>query len=410
MRSGWQTGRLGDVCEVIKGRKPILKLTPSEGDLPYLVARVMRGNEEARYASVTDRNAITVEDNDTIIICDGSNSGEVFTGFRGILSSTMGKIAKKAPIDDDYLRAFLTSTFEVFNGSKTGAAIPHLDKEAMYQLEFPFPPLSEQKRIVSILDEAFEGISTAVANAEKNLADARELFDSYLNDVFIRKGKSWVERTLESLMDVTHGFAFDGRDFETCEDPDKFIVLTPGNYTEHAELSFTPKNTKRLNGSPPTAFLFEPGELTIVMTDLSSKMKILGKPAFVEQANVLHNQRIGRVRIKDASVTPRFVYYFLRTQKVIREIKMTSTGTMVRHTAPKRILSIAIPLPEGTRDQQEITGRLDGLSSEIRNLEDIYQQKLTNLAELKQAILQKAFAGELTAQPEKAQQEAAAAA
>ena len=168
MNAGWQTKRLGDVCEIIKGRKPALKNSPSRSDLPYLVAKVMRGSQEAEYASVKDRNSVSVTESDTIIICDGSNSGEVFTGFRGILSSTMGKISKKANIDDNYLRAFLAATFEIFNGAKTGVAIPHLDKDALYQLEFPLPPLSEQQRIVGILDEAFEGIATAKANADKN--------------------------------------------------------------------------------------------------------------------------------------------------------------------------------------------------------------------------------------------------
>src|SRR5258707_11963274 len=113
MKNGWQTKRLGEVCEIIKGRKPVLKATASNGDLPYLVAKVMRGSAEPEYASIKDRNSIFVEESETIIICDGSNSGEVFTGFRGVLSSTMGKISKKAEIDDNYLRAFLASTFDV---------------------------------------------------------------------------------------------------------------------------------------------------------------------------------------------------------------------------------------------------------------------------------------------------------
>ena len=62
------------------------------------------------------------------------------------------------------------------------------------EASFPVPPFSEQKRIVAILDEAFEGIAAAVANAEKNLANARELFDSYLNSVFTQKGEGWVEK------------------------------------------------------------------------------------------------------------------------------------------------------------------------------------------------------------------------
>jgi len=129
----------------------------------------------------------------------------------------MGKISKKAEIDDDYLRAFLASTFEVFNGSKTGAAIPHLDKEAMYQLEFPLPPLPEQQRIVGILDEVFAGITTGKANAEKNLQNARALFDSNLQSVFTLRGKGWVEKPLESVASILNGYAFKSTDFSAKE-------------------------------------------------------------------------------------------------------------------------------------------------------------------------------------------------
>ena len=165
----------------------------------------MRGSAEAEYASVDDRNSITVTTDETIIICDGSNSGEVFTGFHGILSSTMGKISKKAEIDDSYLRAFLESTFEIFNGAKTGSAIPHLDKEAMYRLEFPLPPLPEQQRIVALLDEAFAGLATAKANAERNLQNARALFESHLEAVFSQRGEGWVEKQLGEVCVVKDG-------------------------------------------------------------------------------------------------------------------------------------------------------------------------------------------------------------
>ena len=64
------------------------------------------------------------------------------------------------------------------------------------RFEIPFPPLPEQQRIVGILDEAFEGIATAKANAEKNLQNARALFESHLQSVFTQRGEGWVEKTL----------------------------------------------------------------------------------------------------------------------------------------------------------------------------------------------------------------------
>ena len=71
--------------------------------------------------------------------------------------------------------------------------IRNLDGDAYKAIEFRIPPLPEQQRIVGILDEAFEGIATAKANAEKNLQNARALFESHLQSVFTQRGKGWVK-------------------------------------------------------------------------------------------------------------------------------------------------------------------------------------------------------------------------
>ncbi len=153
---------------------------------------------------------------------------------------------------------YLGNIVGLLNDIGTGATFKELSGGKLKEVPVPVPPLPEQKRIVAILDEAFEGVGAAVANAEKNLANARELFESYLNSVFTRKGEGWVGKNLGDLMDIAHGYAFEGSDFATSDNTDKPIVLTPGNYTENAELSFTPKNTKRFTGNPPAAFLFTP--------------------------------------------------------------------------------------------------------------------------------------------------------
>ena len=80
-----------------------------------------------------------------------------------------------------------------------GAGIQHFTGEALARFEIPLPPLPEQQRIIGILDEAFDGIATAKANAEKNLQNARALFESHLQSVFNQRGKGWVEKTLKPL-------------------------------------------------------------------------------------------------------------------------------------------------------------------------------------------------------------------
>ena len=194
--------------------------------------------------------------------------------------------------------------------------------------------------------------------------------------------EGWVKKQLADLIEISHGYAFKGADFEKSDDITKPIVLTPGNYSESGELYFTAQNTKRLTGSvPPSGYLFDVGELTVVMTDLSSKMKILGKPAFINQPNILHNQRIGRIYFKDKSIVPQFLYYFFRTRVFADKIKETATGTMVRHTAPNRILANKILVPP-LLEQKRIVAILDkafeGIDRAIANTE----KNLANAREL----------------------------
>jgi len=173
------------------------------------------------------------------------------------------------------------------------------------------------------------------------------------------------------------------------------LVITPGNFTEDGKLQFNERNTKRFNGKPPVGYLFDVGDLVVVMTDLSSKMKILGKPAFVETGDVVHNQRIGRVVFLNDRIEKRFLYYFMMSKGFLKNIKMSATGTMVKHTAPKRILSNVIPFPENRAEQRAIISKLDDLREETQHLESLYQQKLTALDDLKKSLLHQAFSGQL---------------
>ncbi len=299
-------------------------------------------------------------------------------------------------LDTKYLYYFLLFNREALDVLGTGTTFKELSSSNLASFRIPLPPLDEQRRIVAVLDKAFAGIATATASAQKNLANARELFESYLESVFAEHRKAGICIKLHEIMEITHGFAFDGKDFSKSDDSTKSIVLTPGNYTENATLDFSASRTKRLNTKPPSGYLFNKGDLTVVMTDLSSKMKILGKPAFICEPNVLHNQRIGRVVFSDPSVNPKLVYYFLRSETFLRRIRETATGTMVRHTAPSRILSNEIALPTTAGAQIETIRQLDAIDANVSKLEAIYYAKLASIAELKQSLLQKAFAGELT--------------
>ncbi|MGR4890978.1 restriction endonuclease subunit S [Sphingopyxis sp. LARHCG72] len=321
------------------------------------------------------------------------------TGREVAINQDIKAIIPGKKLDARYLFYFLRASEPgILASVTTGATVHRVGTDALKALEIPLPPLEEQRRIVALLDEVFAAIAIATANAEKNLANAHELFDSELNTTFGKAHPDWRRCLLSDLMDITHGFAFKGEDFEASDDETKPIVLTPGNYTENAEISYSPRNTKRLvHGAPPSAFRFRAGDLTVVMTDLSSKMKILGRPAFVDDENILHNQRIGKVVFRDSSIEPRLIYYAMQTSASLSRIRDTATGTMVRHTAPKRILANRIAYPPNTGDQRVLVERLDGVRLQAKALRELQLAKIKTLAALKASLLHRAFTGELTA-------------
>lgn len=244
-----------------------------------------------------------------------------------------------------------------------------------------------------MLDRAFAALDRARALAEANLADAEVLLQVAINLAF--EDLRYESEKLSKLINIAHGYAFKSKDFSDNDDGNLPIVLTPGNYAENATLYFRPGKTKRLTTKPPREFVFDVGELTVVMTDLSSKMKILGKPAFVDQEGLLHNQRIGRIRFLGARLNPRLLYFYMRTDAYLREIRNTATGTMVRHTAPNRILACRIPLPE-IDIQDRIVTNLDAMEARCEELRQTLRMSISDLADLRQSLLQKAFARELT--------------
>ncbi len=389
MKKKWQIKALGEVCEIIKGRKPILKPERTNGDLPYLVAKVMRGRAEAEYASVNDPNSITVRVDETIIICDGSNSGEVFTGFHGILSSTMGKISKKVELDDNYLRAFLASTFEIFNGAKIGSAIPHLDKEAMYRLAFPLPPLPEQQRIVALLDEAFAGLATAKANAERNLQNARAIIESHLQFVFSQRGEGWEENTMdlselcELIVDCEHKTA-------PVQDEGIPSIRTPNIGKGKLLLDGVNRVSEDIYKAWSRRAEPKPGDLILAREAPAGNVAVIP-----DGARVCLGQRTVLIRPKADIFDPFFLAYRLLEPKMQEKLLGHSRGATVQHVNMKDIRALNVgPIPP-LRTQQEISGAINFISAEGEHLTRLYERKLVALEELKKSLLHQAFNGEL---------------
>lgn len=389
----WGTRRFSDICTLRKGKKPqLFDDRPSEG-LPYLTARFMRGSESPQWVAASDKNAVRVREDEIIIICDGSNSGETFIGFDGILSSTMATVSHDCTISTGFLRYFLISQIEKYAETKTGAAIPHLDLKGLKESELPVPPLVEQKRIVALLDEAFEGIAKAIANAGRNLANTRELFEARLNIVFDNCDDNWLESPLGKFVTIKHGFAFKSEYFT---EKGEHVLLTPGNFFERGGYRDRGVKQKYYSGPIPNGFLLAGGSLLVAMTEQAPGL--LGSPMIVpDDGRFLHNQRLGLVEpIPSVPWVAELFEHLFNTRRFRAQVHRDGTGVKVRHTSPEKLRSVVVRIPATETQQRLIADSLTEIKACCIELESNFRRNIELGAELRAAILERAFSGQLT--------------
>ena len=160
----------------------------------------------------------------------------------------------------------------------------------------------------------------------------------------------WSRCSLADLIDVKHGFAFEGEFI--YDKPRGDVLLTPGNFVIGG--GFKGDKVKYYDGPVPADFVLDEGDLLVTMTDLSKQSDTLGFPAFVPSRSdgrrYLHNQRLGKVVVKDARLLDtRYLHYLLCSADYRHEVLASATGTTVKHTSPNRIRRFRFlrpPLPE----------------------------------------------------------------
>lgn len=259
---------------------------------------------------------------------------------------------------------------------------------------FNYPSLPEQKRIVAILDEVFAGITQAITNAEKNLANTRELFESYLNSVFTQKGEVWVVKRFEDLVEsATIGLVKSKR--EQGKDL-AYRYIKMNNIAN--DNRFDDTNTTNVDAEEKELIKYQLLDKDFLFNTRNS-YELVGKNCLYRSSSdepVLYNNNIMRIRFRP-EIDAAFSAYAFTSDGMVNQLELIKHGTTnvsaIYYKSLKDIFMQFPSLPE----QKRIVEQLNVLREMTQHLETIYQQKLTVLAELKQSILQKAFTGELTA-------------
>ena len=404
MKKGWQTKRLGDFAAAVSTGPfgSILHKSDYVDDgVPLvnptnIVGESIVPDPSKLISEVTIKRLsnYVLEEGDIVVGRRGEigRCAVVGPSESGWVCGTGSFFIRPLPsLDSQFLAHLIRSPEyrEQLEKLSTGATMKNLSNTALGDLVVSIPPLAEQQRIVGLLDEAFEGLATAKANAEKNLQNACTLFESYLQSVFTQRGPGWVEKRLEDVCVIGDGN-------HSSNYPKKEELVAKGvpfiRSTNLVDGEISDEDMRFL--SPEKHAQLKKGHLKTGDILFTNRGEI-GKTAIVdaghEGSNL--NSQIAWLRCSE-TLNNRFLFHVLNSGAIKSHLELSKNGAALQQFTIRQIKELKIPIPP--KDQQRaLVVSLDGLSSETQRLARLYERKLVALEALKRSLLHQAFSGEL---------------
>lgn len=392
MKAGWQEKKLGEICTLVNGRaykKPELL---DQGKYPVLRVGNFFTNRSWYYSDLELEDKKYCDNGDLLYAWSASFGPKIWDGEKVIYHYHIWKVIPEASL---VTKKFLYWLFdwdkeEIKRTQGTGTTMIHVSKGSMENRQIPLPPLAEQQRIVEILDQAFAAIATARANAQQNLANARELFESVLDAVFSQSNDGWVENQLieicESTRPITYGVIKLGQAMS-----DGIPCLRTSNVRW---LHIDTKGIKKIDPSLSNDYsrtILRGGEVLVNVRGTLGGVAVVP----LEMAGWNVSREVAMVPIDSTKADPVFVSYQIGSNKSQKWFGGVKKGAAYVGINLGDLRELPVHLPT-IADQKVIVKKLDLLSTETKKLEAIYTQKIAVLDELKQSLLQQAFEGELT--------------
>lgn len=394
----WPILNLGEICGFQNGFAFKSKLFTESGIPVLRISNIQGGSIDLSKIVYTDPKSYKEElgryhvgDGDLLIAMSGATTGKIgvnSTGLSFLLNQRVGKFLPSNKLDKQYLYYYLTTKVEKHLEISAGAAQPNLSTEQIKAIKIPLPSLLEQKRIVAILDQVFADIEKARAIAEANLKNARELFDSYLQQVFSQRGEGWIDKPLDEICDFSSGGTpskkndrfwdgdipwVSGRDMKTTQLFDSFLHISEVAIEESAARTAPVGTILCLVRGMGLAHGAQIAELMVPC-------------AFNQDIKGIHPK---------PEIVSRYLVFVLRHRIDSTSYVLSSAAHGTLKINMEQLKELTIPVPS-EHQQKEIVKNLDMLISDINALKSVYLKKLNKLDELNKSILQKAFTGELT--------------
>ena len=268
----------------------------------------------------------------------------------------------------------------------SGATRKRISRKHLGLVEVPLPPIPEQKHIVAILDQAFADIDRARELTERNLHNARELFESYLQQVFSQRGEGWEDKKLGEAVVVERGSSPRPiKEYQT-NDIEGVNWIKIGDAKQGQKYISSTKEKITLKGAEKSRFV-DIGDLV-----LSNSMSF-GRPYIMATQGYIHDGWFV-LRLPE-DIDSEYFYYLLSSSYVKNQFQSLAAGAIVKNISGDLVKKTILCLP-ALNEQKQIAAKLAQLASKIEMLEGVYIRKAENIDELKKSLLQKAFSGQLT--------------
>ena len=392
MKKGWQTKTLGDVLEKTETVNPLQ--SPSV-EFDYIdVSSVsnttfeIQETQRLKEKDAPSRARKLVRTNDIIFATIRPTLQRIAVVpehlDKQVCSTGYFVLRPKLGIDHRFvIYSLFTENFVgQMESLQKGASYPAVTDGYVRAQEIPVPPLAEQQRIVGVLDEAFEGLATAKANAEKNLQNARALFESHLQSVFTPRGPRWVEKPLGEIADLldclhkTPTYAESGFPMVRVTD------INPG----FLDLSKTRKVDEQ------TFIAFSKGRTPRVGDIVFSRVGSCGVSALVNSDEPFC---LGQNTV---FILPKMnlmlLYHFLNSPNAKEQFEGFIDGTTQPTISMKSIRQVAVPIAPPA-EHSRLVASLDSMREETQRLARLYERKHAALEALKKSLLHQAFTGAL---------------
>lgn len=382
---------LGELCEVQNGFAFDSRFfSQEEKGLPLIRIRdIMRGFSTTYYSGEYD-DAYIVNNGDFLIGMDGDfNIGE-WHGGEALLNQRVCRLLPTDKILPKFIYYFIPKALQEINAHTSFATVKHLSSKQVRQIAIPLLSISEQQRIVSLLDAEFAKIDTLKANAERNLQNAKDLFQAALKKELEPK-EGWKAYTIADLFEITDfvsngSFASLRENVKYYDEPNYAVLVRLVDYSNNFDKNKFVYIDKHGYDFLSKSKLFG-GEL--IMCNIGAT---IGKTFICPNLNM--PMSIGPNVLLIRTKNNCFYNYYLQTTSFKEQLRGIITKTTLEKFNKTQFKQLTITIPTNN-EQQSIVARLDVLSEKCNTLQANYEKTIALCDDLKQALLRKAFNGEI---------------